>query len=104
METDRGVKPPQDQFVEKLNNALKPRNDAQVYDRQLDFEQDHRRRLAELDIEDRKQLILTKQRQEVDQIVTKQREFYERMLQLGNHEVAVELLLEITRNVATEKN
>jgi hypothetical protein len=62
------------------------------------------RRLAELDIEDRKQLILTKQRQEVDQIVTKQREFYERMLQLGNHEVAAELLLEITRNIANERN
>ena len=104
MEIDREVKPPQDQFVEKLNNTLKPRNVAQVYDRQLDFEQDHRRRLAELDIEDRKQLFWTKQRQEVDQIVTKRREFYKRMLQLGNHEVAAELLLEITRNIATERN
>ena len=60
MEIDREVKSPQGQFVEKLNNTLKPRNHAQAYDRRLDFEQDHRRRLAKLDIEDRKQLILTK--------------------------------------------
>jgi hypothetical protein len=104
METDQEVKPPQDQFVEKLDKIEMPGNDAQVYDRQLRFEQDHRRRLAELDIEEKKQLILTKQRQEVEQIVANRREFYERMLQLGNHEVAAELLLEITRNIATEKN
>ena len=93
MEIDREVKSPQDQFVEKLNNTSKPRNDEEACNRQLGFEQDHQRRLAELDVEDREQSILTKQR-----------EFYERVLQLGNHEVAVELLLEITRNIATERN
>ena len=102
MEAKQEVKPPQDQFVEELDKMQG--NDAQVYDRQLRFEQDHRRRLAELDIEERKQAILTKQRQEVEQIVANRREFYERMLQLGNHEVAAELLLEITRDIATEKN
>ena len=60
METDQEVEPPQDQFVEKLDKIEMPGNDAQVYDRQLRFEQDHRRRLAELDIEEKKQLILTK--------------------------------------------
>ena len=67
METKQEVKPPQDQFVEELDKMQG--NDAQVYDRQLRFEQDHRRRLAELDIEERKQAILTKQRQDVEQSV-----------------------------------
>ena len=79
-------------------------NDAQAYDRQLRFEQDHQRRLAELDIEERKQAILTKQRQEAEQSVANRFKNYERMLQLGNHEVAAELLLEITRDIATEEN
>ena len=102
METKQEVKPPQDQFVEELDKM--PGNDAQAYDRQLRFEQDHQRRLAELDIEERKQAILTKQRQEAEQSVANRLKIYERMLQLGNHEVAAELLLEITRDIATEKN
>ena len=102
MEAKQEVKPPQDQFVEELDKMQG--NDAQVYDRQLRFEQDHRRRLAELDIEERKQSILTKQRQEVEQSVANRLKIYERMLQLGNHEVAAELLLEITRDIATEKS
>jgi len=72
---------------------LKPRNDERKQRTQLEFEEDQRRRKSELDIEDQNHTILMKKY-----------EFYERMLQLGNHETAAELLLEITERIATERN
>ena len=92
MEIDREVKALQDQFVEKLNNTLKLRNDERAYRRQLEFEDYQQSQSVELDNGDRKAQQLKVQFQ-----------FYERMLQLGNHETAVKLLLGIEGN-ANERN
>ena len=92
-EIDREVKAPQDQLVEKLDNTLELRdNDERIYNRQLEFEDHQRRQNIEFDNEDRKAQQLKVQFQ-----------FYERMLQLGNHRTAAKLLLEIER-IATDEN
>ena len=58
----------------------------------MEFEEDQRRQELKLDKDDRNHAILEKKR-----------EFYERMLQLGNHETADELLLDITERIAAER-
>ena len=75
------------------DSTLKLEFDDQTESQQLEFEEDQRRRNAELDIGDRNHTILMKKCQ-----------FYERMLQLGNHGTADKLLLEITERIATERN
>ena len=81
------------EVAKESDNMLKPRNDERKQRTQLEFEEDQRRRKSELDIEDQNHTILMKKY-----------EFYERMLQLGNHETAAELLLEITERIANERN
>ena len=75
------------------DNTLKLEFDEQKQDRQLEFENDQRRRNAELDIGDRNRIILKEKYQ-----------IYERMLQLGHNWAAVELLLDITERITTERN
>jgi len=92
-EIDREVKAPQDQLVKKLDNTLELRdNDKRIYNRQLEFEDHQRRQNIEFDNEDRKAQQLKVQFQ-----------FYERMLQLGNHKTAAKILVGI-EEIATGEN
>ena len=59
---------------------------------QLKFEEDQRRQELKLDKDDRDHTLL--ERKCV---------FYERMLQLGNHKTAEELLLDITERITAER-
>ena len=92
MEIDREVQTPQDQFVEEVITTRELEFDERAYRRQLEFEDYQRRQSVEFDNEDRRAQQLKVQFQ-----------FYERMLQLGNHETAVKLLLGIEGN-ANERN
>jgi hypothetical protein len=81
------------EVAKESDNKLKLRNNEQKQETQLEFEEDQRRRKLELDNDDQNHTILMKKH-----------EFYERMPQLGNHETAAELLLEITERIAAERN
>ena len=90
---DRKVETPQDQLAEKPDNAVELRdNDERMKDRQLEFEDQQRRQNIVFDNEDRNAQQLKVEFQ-----------FYERMLQLGNHKTAAKILVGI-EEIATGEN
>ena len=73
------------------NNSLRSRSKEQKQ-AQMEFEKDQRRQELKLDKDDRNHTLLERKRV-----------FYERMLQLGNHKTADELLLDITERITAER-
>ena len=92
-EIDREVDTSQDQLAEKPDNTVELRDNDELHrDRQLEFEEHQRRQNIAFDNRDRKAQQLKVEMQ-----------FYERMLQLGNHKTVAKILVGI-EEIASGEN
>ena len=84
------------------DNSLRSRNKEQKQ-AQMEFEEDQRRQELKFEEDQRRQDLKLDKDDRNHALLEKKRVFYERMLQLGNHETADELLLDITERIAAER-
>ena len=84
------------------DSSLRSRNKEQKQ-AQMEFEEDQRRQQLRFEEDQRRQELKLDKDDRNHTLLERKRVFYERMLQLGNHKTADELLRDITERITAER-